>query len=86
MKCLYMALGLFLARLASRCHPVASSESCSGDMQASSVWEVTAGYIGALTAEVPFTNLYSESVVLTIDELLLTVRPRAISATTSNHC
>ncbi|BDA50280.1 probable autophagy-related protein 2 at C-terminar half [Coccomyxa sp. Obi] len=39
-------------------------------------WEIAAGYVGALKAEIPFTNLYSQAVSLTLDEALLTIRPR----------
>lgn len=33
--------------------------------------------MGALKAEIPFTNLYSQAVSLTLDEALLTLRPRS---------
>lgn len=46
-------------------------------MQGSPYWEIAAGYVGALKAEIPFTNLYSQAVSLTLDEALLTIRPRA---------
>jgi hypothetical protein len=45
-------------------------------LQDSPYWEIAAGYVGALKAEIPFTNLYSQSVSLTLDEALLTLRPR----------
>lgn len=46
-------------------------------MQGSPYWEIAAGYVGALKAEIPFTNLYSQAVSLTLDEALLTIRPRS---------
>ena len=45
-------------------------------MQASPYWEIAAGYVGAMRAEIPFTSLYSQAVSLTLDETLITVRPR----------
>ena len=49
-------------------------------MQGSPHWEISAGYVGALTAEIPFTNLHSDAVSLAVDEALLTVRPRSGAA------
>jgi hypothetical protein len=45
-------------------------------MQASPYWEIAAGYVGAMRAEIPFTSLYSQAVSLTLDETLITIRPR----------
>lgn len=49
----------------------------SSFVQGSPYWEIAAGYVGALKAEIPFTNLYSQAVSLTLDEALLTIRPRS---------
>lgn len=49
--------------------------------QGSPYWEIAAGYVGALKAEIPFTNLYSQSVSLSVDEALITIRPRAQQST-----
>ena len=46
-------------------------------MQASPDWEIAAGYVGAMRAEIPFTSLYSQAVSLTLDETLITIRPRS---------
>ena len=46
-------------------------------MQASPYWEIAAGYVGAMRAEIPFTSLYSQAVSLTLDETLITIRPRS---------
>lgn len=51
-------------------------EACC-TLQGSPYWEIAAGYVGALKAEIPFTNLYSQAVSLTLDEALLTLRPRS---------
>jgi len=45
--------------------------------QGSAYWEVAAGYVGALTAEIPLTSLGSTPVSLAVEEVLITVRPRA---------
>ena len=45
--------------------------------QASPYWEIAAGYVGAMRAEIPFTSLYSQAVSLTLDETLITIRPRS---------
>ncbi len=47
-------------------------------MQASPYWEIAAGYVGAMRAEIPFTSLYSQAVNLTLDETLITIRPRSM--------
>ena len=36
--------------------------------------------MGALRAEIPFTNLYTQAMSLTVDEALLTLRPRGAGA------
>ena len=46
-------------------------------VQASPYWEIAAGYVGAMRAEIPFTSLYSQAVSLTLDETLITIRPRS---------
>ena len=46
-------------------------------MQASPYWEIATGYVGAMRAEIPFTSLYSQAVRLTLDETLITIRPRS---------
>lgn len=45
--------------------------------QASAYWEVAAGYVGVLAADIPLTRLGSEPVALRVEEVLITVRPRA---------
>lgn len=46
-------------------------------VQGSAYWEVAAGYVGALSADIPLTSLGSDSVSLRVEEALITVRPRA---------
>ena len=48
--------------------------------QGSPDWEIVAGYVGTLRAEIPFTNLYTQAMSLTMDEALLTLRPRNAAA------
>lgn len=54
-------------------------------MQASSYWEIAAGYVGAMRAEIPFTSLYSQAVSLTLDETLITIRPRSTPLQDAMH-
>ena len=54
-------------------------------MQASPYWEIAAGYVGAMRAEIPFTSLYSQAVSLTLDETLITVRPRSTPLQNAMH-
>ena len=51
--------------------------SASPCVQGSAYWEVVAGYVGALSADIPLTSLGSDPVSLRVDEALITVRPRA---------
>ena len=44
--------------------------------QGSAYWEVAAGYVGALSADIPLTSLGSDPVSLRVEEALITVRPR----------
>ncbi len=50
-------------------------------MQGSAFWEVTAGYVGSIKATIPITSLNSDSCTAELDEVLITVRPRAASST-----
>ena len=54
-------------------------------MQASPYWEIAAGYVGAMRAEIPFTSLYSQAVSLTLDETLITIRPRSTPLQDAMH-
>ena len=54
-------------------------------MQASPYWEIAAGYVGAMRAEIPFTSLYSQAVSLTLDETLITIRPRSMPLETASE-
>ena len=54
-------------------------------MQASPYWEIAAGYVGAMRAEIPFTSLYSQAVSLTLDETLITIRPRSTPLQDAAH-
>ena len=45
-------------------------------MQGSAYWEVAAGYVGALSADIPLTSLGSDPVSLRVEEALITVCPR----------
>lgn len=49
-------------------------------VQGSAYWEVAAGYVGALSADIPLTSLGSDPVSLRVEEALITVRPRTAGA------
>ena len=48
------------------------------DVQNSPYWEITAGFVGKVKAKVPITTLTTDSCQVTVDEILLTVKPKTL--------
>lgn len=53
----------------------AHARSCART-QAGLPWEVTAAFVGSVAAAIPLAALYSDSCVVRLDEVFLTLRPR----------
>ncbi|KAK9789541.1 hypothetical protein WJX73_002535 [Symbiochloris irregularis] len=52
---------------------------------ASEHWEVTAGYVGCLRINIPLTSLYSEPCSLDVDDVVITLVPKAQSSTAAHN-
>ena len=59
-------------------HKLACSACVFALLQKSPYWEITAGFIGSAKAKVPITTLTTDSCQVTVDEILLTVKPKAL--------
>ena len=47
-------------------------------LQNSPYWEITAGFIGSVKATVPITTLSTDSCQATLDEILITIKPKSL--------
>ena len=48
-------------------------------LQNSPYWEITAGFIGSVKATVPITTLSTERCQATLDEILITIKPKTLN-------